>query len=145
MKSQKGVTLISLVIYIILLTLVLGFLSIVTNSFNRNLEYLGKLGKNMPSFNKFNMYFIEDVKNNKEVYSVLADKIIFADGTVYTYSNENIYRNKVKICENIPNISFGYREDTDLNDFTKKIITVEMTLNGIDIVTVENEYVLKYW
>ena len=145
MKSEKGITLISLVIYIILLTLVLAFLSTVSNHFNDSLKVLGELGKNMPSYNKFNMYFIEDVKNNNDIYYIDSKKIVFDDGTVYTYQNNKIYRNKIKICDNIPVISFSSREETDVNNFTKKVITVNMVLKGTDITELQNDYVLKYW
>ena len=60
-KNEKGITLISLIIYIIVLILVLSLLTYITASFNDNIKILENLGKNMPSFNKFNMYFIEDV------------------------------------------------------------------------------------
>ena len=144
-KNEKGITLISLIIYIIVLILVLSLLTYITASFNDNMKILENLGKNMPSFNKFNMYFIEDVKNNKDICYIDDSKIVFDDGTTYTYQDNNIYRNKTKICENIPFITFSFREETDDNDFTKKVITVQMVLKGTDVIELENDYVLKYW
>ena len=39
----------------------------------------------------------EDVKNNADVYTIEDNKIVFEDGTIYTYTDNDIYRNKIKI------------------------------------------------
>ena len=145
MRSEKGVTLISLIIYIILLVLVLSILSIVSQYFFGNLNRITDMGKYLSGFNKFNMYFIEDIKNNTEVYSASNNEIIFKDGTTYTFENHDIYRNKVKICENIYNVTFSKKDEEDSNSFTKKIVTVEMSIKSSEVFDVQHDYVLKYW
>ena len=64
MKSQKGITLTSLVVYIVVLLIVLGLLSNISKYFYSNTKYITDANKYVSEFNKFNMYFIEDVKNN---------------------------------------------------------------------------------
>lgn len=145
MKSEKGITLTYLIIYIILLILVVSTLSIVSTHFYSNTKYLMDNGKYVSEFDKFNMYFIEDVKNNKETYSVDANKIVFEDGTVYTYSEKSIYRNKVELCRNIENCIFSKLEETDDNNFIKKIINVKLSIAGENKFETEINYVLKYW
>lgn len=145
MKSEKGITLTYLIIYIILLILVVSTLSIVSTHFYSNTKYLMDNGKYVSEFDKFNMYFIEDVKNNKETYSVDTNKIVFEDGTVYTYSEKSIYRNKVELCRNIENCIFSKLEETDDNNFTKKIINVKLSIAGENKFETEINYVLKYW
>lgn len=145
MRSEKGITLTYLIIYIILLILVVSTLSIVSTHFYSNTKYLMDNGKYVSEFDKFNMYFIEDVKNNKETYSVDANKIVFEDGTVYTYSEKSIYRNKVELCRNIENCKFSKLEETDDNNFTKKIINVKLSIAGENKFETEINYVLKYW
>ena len=147
MKSEKGITLLSLIVYIALLTLVLGILSVVSNYFYKNVNYITDTGKYVSNYNKFNMYFIEDVKNNSEIYSISEDgtQLVFADGTNYTFADNSIYRNKVRICENIYALSFSKRAQTDENDFTKQIITVNFAVRGSKLFETENDYVLKYW
>lgn len=145
MRSEKGITLTYLIIYIILLILVVSTLSIVSTHFYSNTKYLMDNGKYVSEFDKFNMYFIEDVKNNKETYSVDTNKIVFEDGTVYTYSEKSIYRNKVELCRNIENCIFSKLEETDDNNFTKKIINVKLSIAGENKFETENNYVLKYW
>lgn len=145
MKSEKGITLTSLIIYVVALILTVGFLSTISTHFYANTNYIMDNGKYISEFNKFNMYFIEDVKNNSEVYSIDQNKIVFADGVTYTYSNGYVYRNKAEICRNIENCSFEQNIQTDENNFNKNIIQVNMKIKGSNTFETQNEYVLKYW
>lgn len=147
MKSNKGITLLSLIIYIISLTLVISILSIVSKFFYSNTQNIMDKGKYISEFNKFNMYFIEDVKNNKQTYSVTDNEIIFADGTVYTFNGQEdngIYRNKVKICKNISYCSFS-KNEIQVDGIQKNIIKVNIVIEGSKTFSAQNEYVLKYW
>ena len=87
MKSNKGVTLTILIIYVIVLSIVIGVLTNISNNFYANTKYIMDNGKYISEFNKFNMYFIEDVKNNSNIYSITGNEIIFEDGTIYTYKS----------------------------------------------------------
>ena len=145
MKSDKGITLTSLTLYIVLIILVLGFLSLVSQNFFQNTKYISDTGKYVAEFNKFNMYFIEDVKNNADVYTIEDNKIVFEDGTIYTYTDNDIYRNKIKICENIDYCKFSKTNQIDENEFEKKIINVKIRIEGSKDFETENDYVLKYW
>lgn len=148
MKNQKGVTLISLIVYIIVLTIVISILSMVSQSFFYNIKYVTERGKYVSEFNKFNMYFIKDVKNNKDILECTKNRVILEDGTVYTYESkeQSIYRNKVKICNNINACNFT-KEETNPQETgkIKKMIKVEMIIKGTKDVKTTNEYVLKYW
>lgn len=145
MKSEKGITLISLIIYVVLLLIVVSFLSVVSTHFYSNTKYLMDNGKYISEFNKFNMYFIEDVKSNKELYSIEKNRIVFEDGTIYTYSENSIYRNKVEICRTVESCEFSKLEETDNNNFIKKIINVKIKIKSENNFETENNYVLKYW
>lgn len=145
MRTEKGITLTSLIIYIIVLIFIVSMLSAISSYFYANTSYISETGKYVSEFNKFNMYFIEDVKNNSDIYSIDKNKIVFADGTIYTYTNESIYRNKVEICNNIHGCSFEKREEVDTNNFVKKILNVKMIIKGSKIFESQNDYVLKYW
>lgn len=147
MKSEKGITLMTLIIYIIVMCIVLAMLSLVSDMFFSNTNYLKDTTKYMSEYNKFNMYFIEDVKNNKDILSISDTEIIFEDGTIYSYKpspDNSIYRNKVKICNNIGYCKFSNKEETT-NNTTKKIIEVYMIINGTKFFETNNQYVLKYW
>ena len=145
MKNQKGITLVSLVIYIIVLMIVLSILSVISKMFFNNLNYVTDMGKYISEFNKFNMYFIDDVKKNSDILKINKDntQIIFQDGTIYTFVDNSIYRNNIKICKNILSCNFQEKEEF-INNINKKIIKVTMNIYGLNIPT-SNDYVLKYW
>jgi len=144
-RKESGITLISLIIYIITIMVVIGILSTISKYFYSNVSYISEMGKYVSEYNKFNMYFVKDVKNNTEIYSISDNEIVFEDGNIYTYSNGAIYRNKVKICSNIKQCIFKKTEETDKNNFTKKIINVNMLIDGSKAFEGENDYVLRYW
>lgn len=147
MRKERGITLVSLIIYITLMCLVIATLSIVSDLFYSNTKYIKDNSKNISEYNKFNMYFIDDVKNNKNTYQVTDDTIIFEDGTIYTYKadiDNSIYRNRVKICQNIAYCNFSESEQI-VNNTTKSIIKVHMVIDGSKLFETVNEYVLKYW
>jgi len=147
LKSNKGVTLTILVIYMIVLVLTIGILANISGNFYKNKDYILNNGKYISEFNKFNMYFIEDVKNNSSIYSISNNEIIFADGTVYTYKanpDKAIYRNKVQICKNIEYCEFTNREEV-VDTVTKNIIKVKMMFNATELFETSTDYVLRYW
>lgn len=147
MKQNKGITLISLIITIIAMTIVVSTLAIITNSFYRNINYVEENSKYIGEYNKFNAYFIEDIKKNMDVQEITDNKIVLDDGTVYTYvgeSDNSLYRNKVKICSNIVSCKFT-KSTITVSSVQKNIITVEMTLKDSKNFETKNDYVMKYW
>ena len=147
MKQEKGITLTSLIIYMILLTFAVSMLAMISDMFFNNTKYITESGKYISEFNKFNMYFIEDAKKNKNTYEVSDHQITFEDGTVYTYyesPDNSIYRNKVKICTNIIYCKFTKTEQKQ-NNITKNLIQVHIAIKSSKLFEVKNEYTLRYW
>lgn len=137
----------ALIIYLIVMCLVIGMLALVSDLFYANTNYITENAKYTSEYNKFTMYFVEDVKNNKDTYQVTNNEIIFEDGTIYTYKAEpdnSIYRNKVKICTNIAYCQFDKTEEKT-DKLIKKIIQVHMIIKGSKLFETNNEYVLQYW
>ena len=64
MKSQKGITLTSLAIYIVLIFIVLGILATITANMQKGINDSNKSGAEIAEINKFNMYFLQEVKRN---------------------------------------------------------------------------------
>lgn len=147
MKTQKGITLLSLIIYMIVLTIVIAMLATISELFFSNTKYITENSKYIAEFNKFNMYFIEDVKKNKTIKSISDNEIVLEDGTTYYYQaspDNSIYRNKVKICKNIALCKFTQTQET-IKNTTKYIVHVHMAIQGSKLFEATNEYVLKYW
>lgn len=145
MKSHKGITLISLILYVILLVFVVSMLSLISNMFFSNIDYVTENSKNVSEFNKFNMYFIEDSKNNTSA-KVTENTVEFEDGTKYTYSesDKGIYRNKVKICSEIEYCTFVSRIE-QVGETEKQVISVQIVIKASNLFEATNDYVLRYW
>ena len=97
-------------------------------------------------FNKFNMFFIQDVKNNKNV-TVNNNTIEFADGTRYDFNSDQkaIYRNGKAIAKNIQVAVFKPSTVT-IRNTTKNIVNVNIAIGKAgSLFTKDIDYVLKYW
>lgn len=146
MKSQKGVTLVALVIYIIVFTIVISILSVISSFFFSNVNFVKEQANYAPEFNKFNMFFIQDVKNNKNV-TVNNNTIEFADGTRYDFNSDQkaIYRNGKAIAKNIQVAVFKPSTVT-IRNTTKNIVNVNIAIGKVgSLFTKDIDYVLKYW
>lgn len=146
MKSQKGVTLVALVIYIIVFTIVISILAVVSSFFFSNINFVKDQANYAPEFNKFNMFFIQDVKNNKNV-TVSGNNIKFEDGTEYIFNLDQkaIYRNGKAIAKNIQAAVFSTSTET-IRNTTKNIINVNIAIGNAGALFTKNiDYVLKYW
>ena len=144
MKSQKGVTLIALVIYVIVLTIVVSILAMISSFFFSNVNFVKEQANYAPEFNKFNMFFIQDVKNNKNV-TVSGNNIKFEDGTEYIFNLDQkaIYRNGKAIAKNIQAAVFS---TSTIRNTTKNIINVNIAIGNAGALFTKNiDYVLKYW
>lgn len=109
MKSEKGVTLITLTIFIIVLTIVIAVIATVTGFFTSNVRKSISKASLLTEYTRFNSYFSNEVnKDNIKVIEYSENYIVFDDGTQYTYIPENrgIYRNKAKIAKGIDNCKF---------------------------------------
>ena len=147
MKSVKGITLTSLVIYIMVATIVIATMAIVSSFFFSNINLVRDQDKYAVEFNKFNMFFVNDVKNNKTA-QVQTHKITFEDGTIYEYRAEDksVYRNGTKVAELVQELTFTADTYQVENTSTvKNLIRVSMNIGKRENFQKEIEYVLKYW
>lgn len=149
MKSEKGITLTALVIYVIIFSATITLVSALSSFIYGNLKELNTETISSEEFNKFNTYFVQDVKSSKNV-SVKAeengDVIITLDsGSRYTYSaNENsIYKGKVKIARNIVKFNASALQENNKKLVSINIGTGKNTENANFEKTIK--YVLRYW
>lgn len=146
MKSQKGVTLIALVIYVIVLTIVVSILAMISSFFFSNVNFVKEQANYAPEFNKFNMFFIQDVKQNKNL-TITGNVVKFEDGTEYTFNLDQkaIYRNGKAIAKNVQAAVFTTTTET-IRNTTKNIVNVNIAIGNTGaLFTKEIDYVLKYW
>ena len=113
MKEEKGITLIALIIYIILMTFAVAGVAAVTNSLYSNINNMDKDAEGAVDFAKFNMYFLNDIKNNYVEVSNYSDNqivLLFENDSdtpksiSYSVQEEGLYRNSVKICDDVQEV-----------------------------------------
>ena len=147
MKSEKGITLTALVLYIMVATIVIGTMAIVSSFFFSNIKLVRDQDKYAVEFNKFNMFFVNDVKNNKTA-QIEAHKITFEDGTIYEYktSEQAVYRNNTKITNLVQELTFtADTYQVENTNTVKNLVRVFMSIGKRENFQKEIEYVLKYW
>mgnify|MGYP004608962387 CR=1 FL=1 len=148
MKSEKGITITSLIVYIIGMVIVVAIMSVITTNFYKNVNSMTLDINPTSEYTRFNSNFSEEVNayNIKvlECKSPSTDTsgtdqnyIAFDNGTQYTYVPENkaIYKNKVKICRNVELCIFT----TSIQN-GKDVVTVQLQIDGKQY---NNTYTLK--
>ena len=152
MKSEKGITLISVIMYVLIMVVLIGLVATLITYFNNNISLMDASSGNVAEYNKFNMYFIEDIKtNNQALVENLVNQegenfcqIAFADGDIYTYTigDDSIYKNSQKIASNIEDFT---AEEYRVDEKTCIRISIRIGTKDNANYTKTIEYVLKYW
>lgn len=136
MKSENGITVISVTIYIIVLTIMIAILASVSSYFYKNTALTNEDIEPITEFTRFNSYFSDEV-NHGNLKIVRCDTnqeesfIIFGNDVQYIYnkSNKGIFRiindDKVKICKYVDSCEFSAYEQ---NEKTK--INVNITFEN---------------
>ena len=133
MKKEKGITMLSLVIYVAVMTVVVAVMgSIITNFYNNTDTIQGNV-QEIVEFNKFNNYFLKEIKsNNNEVDHIASDNtyILFKSGNSFSISNNTIYYNKTRICNNVQSMQISLGEDG--NGIDKSIVNVTLNFENFN-------------
>jgi len=109
MKSQKGITLISLVVYIVAMSIVVGIVATITSFFYSNTESISESATDLGEFNKFNLEMVREVKQAGNRISSIENegtRITFTSGNIFTFQDGGIYKNKIKLCTGVINCQF---------------------------------------
>ena len=127
MKTEKGITLISITIYVIVMAIVVGIVAIVSRFFYTNINETSETIDSTAEFTKFNSFFTDEV--NHEGIEILdcgttndgENYIVFSNGVQYTFIQENkgVYRNKAKIAKNVEDCTFS--KDVENNKTVVKV------------------------
>ena len=128
MKSEKGITTISLIIYVIVLSIVIGMVAIISGAFMDSIDEADMHIDPIEEYTTFNSYFSEEVNHpGLEVVQCQDDYILFSNGVQYSFISQNrgIYKDKVKICRNIDSCSFSQSIKNG-----KTVITVKFNIEG---------------
>lgn len=145
MRKEKGITIMSLIVYVIAMVLILVLISRITTYFYKNIDITALDKSPSSQYTKFATAISKEtnIDGNSVIMSYNGEEnidqtnyIVFSSGNQYTFKKENnsIYKNKVKICENIDKCSFSY-EFVD----SKYVITIAFKSGNLDKSTEEKE------
>ncbi len=142
MKSNKGITLVSLVVYVIGITIIFSIVATLTISFNKNSRYIENQTNNSREFTRLNMYLVNDLTKENITAKVEDNKLKINNGEIiYTISGDGIYRNKVKLCSNVEENSTSFTQET-IYDKTKIKLEITIGKNGLEQLQKTMEYVI---
>ena len=141
MKQNKGITLITLIIYILLAMIALGLINTLVISFRKNLNNVNSKTAQEVEFDKLNVQLLKETKTEEnfiDTGTATSTSITFENGNVYTFNETDkaVYLNdKIKIAGNISTCAFVI-EDTD----TEQILKLKTVLGDKTQIT---EYVMN--
>lgn len=116
MKSQNGITLSSLIIYIIVMIMAIGVMARVSTMFYNNVNKLDNRTIEISKFNNFNTYFVKEIKlPNNGIDKIENNYILFKSGNSFLYQNQNIYYNDLMIVDNVKNLVFTRESESVIN------------------------------
>ena len=144
--NEKGITLTSLVIYVLAFSIVMGVMTTISVFFYGNVGKANNTPKYLGEFNKFTMFFVADIKNYNSA-TVTSTTREFENGPTYIFKDEAIYRNDIKIAKYIMNCTFTAEEPYKVGTVSKNIINVNMKIgkNDNNYVTQNVDFTLRYW
>ena len=129
--NQKGITLISLIIYVILMTFVVAGVTSITASFRTNVGEVDKDAKSAVAYAKFNMYFLNDIKSeNVHIVSSSRDRIELSLTNKYLKIFLIIF--SILICDNVKSVTILTSKANGMNNET---VVVRLRINDYDKTT----------
>lgn len=152
MKSDKGITLTSLIIYVIVFTTVIATVSTLSGYLSKNINSVITSSNSSEQYTKLTTYLMSDLNSTINLLSVSVENnncinIQFVDGAFHRYlcyDNKIYYfseakkddgkielQKKIILCENVDEYSFKY-EDNKLK--------ISITIDGI---TYNNTYSIE--
>lgn len=144
MRSNKGITLTSLIIYVIIFTIVVATMSTISGYFTNNTNEVVITANSTEQYTRLITYLTNDINSiNFKSISVLEDHIdiTFLDNTSHMYvsNNNKIYYishkdgeidKKITLCNEVTDYSFVIDEE-------KSNLKISITIEGI---TYSNNY-----
>ena len=143
MKSEKGITLTSLVIYVIGITIIFAVIANLTIYFNKNSRTIEYTTNNSAQITRLNQYLINDTKKENAQITEANENIITiqtnGETIKYTYdkNSKGIYRNKVKIANDVQSLEI--KKDI-IYDKTKLLLNI--TIGMQEQIQKDLEYII---
>ena len=140
MNNNKGITLVSLMGYVILTITILAVLTSLSIHFRRNLSDMDTKTIQDSKFDKINLQMLEETKtsgNSINIDETTTQKIVFTNGNTYTYDSSEL---AVYLNDNIEVIDNVTLFNATVEEKTKEIPYSEFKNNKTKYRAVPNSY-----
>lgn len=115
-RNTKGITLVSLVIYVVIMLMLIAIIAVFKNNIDKNIDSMGEYTSLVPQINKVHMYMLGEVniKDNKVLKRNSSGSYIeFSSGNSYMFSDGSLYKNSVKVLSDIIGGSFQVKTENN--------------------------------
>ena len=131
-------TLTSVIVYVVVMLVLVGIVGTITGFFYSSTGNLEESAGALGEFNKFNTYFLDEVKKvGNEIQNITQTSITFTSGTSFTFLDGGLYKDKVKIASNVKEFTLDtYKQEE------KTVIKVYIKIGEDFAKTIE--YVMAY-
>lgn len=131
MKNNKGVTVVSLTIYIVTLVVILLILTFITSNFTSQVEGVVEKGKLTNQYIRLYGFIVPDIKNANVVTDYTDTYVKFDNGVEYTIKQKanntiDIYRNDARVVQGLLDASFDY------SGYEENILTINTSAKEKD-------------
>ena len=140
MKNNKGITLISLMMYIIGMVAIAAIISVAVSFYNKNVLTMNDTSDVNMEFNKFDTKMVQETKTaGNQVEAVTTNTIKFTSGNAYTFQDNRIYQNEIVVSNYVK--EFIAKLETE---GSKQILRIYILLGKGQIEVVKNlSYVVE--
>ena len=139
MKREKGITLVSIIVYVIGIVVVTTIVSSLLAFYNKNMVDINNSSDVSMEFSKFNAKLIEEtsIKDNS-ITEITTTKITFSSGNVYEFKENKVYCNSIAISNYVSEFQANMEEQE-----TKQVLNIYILHERGDESLVHNQtYVL---
>ena len=115
-KNDRGVTLISLTIYVVLMLAVVAVMAGFKDNVDKTLKTMGEYASVVPEINKMHMYMLDEanIENNKILKRNSDGTYVeFTSGNKYLFSENKVYKNSVRILSDVSNCTFEVGQENN--------------------------------
>lgn len=119
MKSQKGISLVSLLIYLLAMTITVTIIARISTYFYKNLKEVNDDTMASAEFIRFNSYFTKEINTSKNYVSEVSEdnrSITFGvTNNKFVFVGNEIYMNDILICSGIQECYFDIGNSNEVS------------------------------
>ena len=148
MRSEKGVTMGTLIIYVTIFFAISTIIGIITSYYYKNIMELDFSAASAVEYDKLNVYLLRETKEpGNDILSIenmgtdpyaedYARSVTFSSGNIYYRAGNNIYMNQIRLCEDVTELQFE-----EIIEGNEKILKTTVQFDGGEVL--ETNYVLE--